>query len=267
MQHFLNGKIVPESGLKLPAKDLAILRGYGVFDFMRTYNNKVFLFDEHFKRLSSSAELMGLKLPYGRNYIERKITELIRLNGIRNPNIRIVLTGGCGKENMFVIIEKSHAIPDKNYHNGIKLISQEYLRDFPEAKTINYANLYKQRASMDKKGAFEVLYHSGGKLLECSTSNIFIFKNNQLITPNKNILMGCTRNFVIELARNDFKAIERDIRHNELKSAQEAFITATNKEIMPVVKIDGNNIGDGKVGEETMKLMEIFQNYINKFKQ
>src|SRR3990167_9343464 len=91
---YFNGKIVPANSALIYPDDLGVLRGYGVFDVMKTVNGKIFLFDEHFKRLSDSADYLGVRLPAGKKEIEEAIKKLISKNKIKQASIRIVLTGG-----------------------------------------------------------------------------------------------------------------------------------------------------------------------------
>ena len=86
----------------------------------------------------------------------------------------------------------------------------------------------------------------------------FLIKNNTVITPKKNILLGITRNFILNLVMKEFSIEERDIHFDELARADEAFITATNKEVLPIVQIDSTTIGNGKIGKNTKKIMEMF---------
>ncbi len=109
-----------------------------------------------------------------------------------------------------------------------------------------------------------IFYISDKKVLETSTGNFFIVKNNQLITPKKGVLIGTTRNLIIKLGKKDFTVQERNVSLGEIKMTDEAFITSTTRGIMPVVKIDNQKIGNGKVGDRTKCLMKLFQNYIKK---
>ena len=106
------------------------------------------------------------------------------------------------------------------------------------------------------------MYTYEGCVLEATTSNFFVIKNNKLITPQQNILFGTTRNLVIKLSKKHFDFEERDLSVEELKGISEAFITATNKEIIPVVNVDGKRVGNGSVGPNTKKIMGIFRNYV-----
>jgi len=271
---YLNGKIVPLERARVSPRDIGLLRGYGVFDFFRTINGKPFLYKEHIERFKNSAKLFNLQVPIGDAELRKIIDKLLAKNGFKESNARLVLTGGELKNGMgydsssptfLILIEESKKPLAKLYKSGIKLITLERRREIPRAKTLNYISAVRLcNSELKKKKAFEILYTDNGRVLECSTSNFFIFKGGKLVTPKKDILLGTTRNLVLKLARKDFKIQEREIKKRELLSADEAFITASNKDILSVVSIDGKKIGSGKVGEKTKKLMETFSAYVEK---
>ncbi len=140
----------------------------------------------------------------------------------------------------------------------------EHQRIIPEAKHNNYILAVKNQKLRIKEKAFEILYTFEGKVLEASTSNFFIVKNKQLITPKHNILIGTTRNKIIHLAKNKHQIIEKDIQLKDALSADEAFLTATNKGVVPVVKINSTTIGNGKVRDVTLELIDSYNKGINK---
>jgi branched-subunit amino acid aminotransferase/4-amino-4-deoxychorismate lyase len=271
---YLNGKIVPLNKAGIHPTDLGFLRAYGVFDFMITYNGKPFLFKEHFQRLKSSAKLLNLKLLTERS-LYRTIKILLAKNKFKEASIRIVLTGGRSRDGMhfhsssptlFILTDELKKISPRIYKKGVKLITLNYQREIPEAKTLNYIPAVRLfNGQIKKKRAFEILYVYNNHILECSTSNFFIFRNDTLITPQKDILKGITRHLVLKLAKKRFKIQKRMLMFNELKLATEAFLTASNKEIVPVIKIDNFKIGNGKVGKNTKELMKIFHEFTKRY--
>lgn len=264
---YLNGKIIILNKARISPNDIVILRGYAVFDFMRTYNGKPFLLKEHFDRLRKSAEELNLKVPCSELTIKKIIKTLLIKNKMEEAGIRIIITGGITEDSMspgltptmLILTEKLKKLPENVYTEGAKLITFEYQRDIPLAKTTDYLIAVKLQPIRRQNKAIEVLYTKNGLILECTTSNFFIFKGNTLITPKNNVLIGTTRNFVIKLAKRvKFQIEERDLSLKELKSANEAFITATTKEIAPIIRINDQKIGNGKVGKNTKILMELF---------
>lgn len=263
-----NGKIVPTDKAGFSVQDIGILRGYGIFDFATTQNGKPFLFKEHWARLRKSAKLMKLSVPVSDTQIEKIIWDLMAKNKLKDANIRILITGGKTVDGLTyeqknntctILLHEKKSLPEELYAKGAKLIVHEHMRPFYESKTTNYITSVHLQEKRQKAGAIEILYTFQGKVLECSTANFFIFKNNTLITPKDLILIGITRNFVLKLAKKaGFKIEERDINEGELKEAAEAFITSTNKDVLPIVKVGAQKIGNGKPGENTQKLHKLF---------
>ncbi len=271
---YFNGKIIPQNKALLPVDDIGILRGYGVFDFATTYNGKPFLFKEHCERLRNSAKQIGLKVPLSTKEIEYIVETLLHKNTMKEANIRIVLTGGKTIEGLtfdprhatfFILIEDKIILPEKLYTGGTNLITHEHQRMFFASKTTNYITAVSLQERKRKNKAIEILYTFKNNILECSTSNIFIIKNKVLLTPKENILMGITRNFVIDHAQKKGLIVkERSLTLQDLKKADEVFITSTNKEILPIVHIDDWKVGNGRVGSTTDILIKDFRDYTNK---
>jgi branched-chain amino acid aminotransferase len=270
---YLNGKIIPEEKASISIKDLGLLRGYGVFDFLRTYNGRPFFLREHLNRLWNSAKLVGLKVPISKPEISRVISKLLKINKLNEASIKIIVTGGNSKDGLtydkksstiIVITKEISPHQSQIYKKGIKLITHNFQRNNAGAKTTDYITMLKLQDKKKKLKAFEILYTNNGLILEGATSNIFIFKKNTLITPKNSVLAGITKRVMMKLAAKNFKVEERNIKVSEIKKATGAFITSTTREILPVVKIDNAKIGDGRVDENTHWLMEAFKKYTEK---
>jgi branched-chain amino acid aminotransferase len=268
----INNKFIDSLKAQISVYDLGLLRGYGVFDFLRTYNQKLFYLDDHLKRLLNSAKIIGLKHSYKLLQLKKIVIKTLKKNQSlslsKEFNIRIILTGGNSldfitpsKPNLIIMIMPLKQLDEKLYEQGAKLITKVSERTFPQAKTIIYTEAVKFLQEAKKKGANEVLLISNqGKILECTTSNFFAVMNKKLITPPTNkILSGITRKIVINLAKKlKISVIERDIDFKEIKNFDEAFITATNKEILPIIKIDNIKIS-AQPGPITQSLMSEFK--------
>ena len=272
---YFNGKIMPEEKAGVSVRDMAVLRGYGMFEFLRTYDGRLFHFEDHIRRFRNSARMMGLRVPLSDEEIKSVLNRLIRKNKFKEAALRLVLSGGRTIDGMryhrlkptfFILADEFKPLPDAFFKRGAAVVTHEYQREMPEAKTTNYlAAAREHNNGKNKNGrALEILYVKDGKALECTTSNFFIFKGGTLITPEKNVLKGVTRKIALELARPKFKIEERDVKTSELKSVTEAFLTATNKEIVPIVKINGQKIGGGRVGRNTKILMDAFRQSVQK---
>lgn len=271
---FLNGQYLPLKRAGISPYDLGFLRGYGVFDFMITANGKPFMLDDHWSRLQKSAKELKLTIPVGKEKYEKILKKLLVMNGLKKSAIRTMITGGASpdgvtpsaKVTFLILIEKPAIYPPDFYSRGAKLISVEYQRECPQVKINNYVTAIKNLKRKKKARAVEILYVNNGKILEASTSNIFIVKNKNIITPKDNVLHGITRQVVISLARkNKFRVMEREIPEKEMFNADEVFITASNKYIIPIVKVEKKIIGAGRPGGVTKTLMQNLGDLIAKY--
>ncbi|MBI4226563.1 aminotransferase class IV [Candidatus Roizmanbacteria bacterium] len=266
--HFLNDQWVTSDDLKISIFDLSVVRGFGCFDFLRTYNNKPFRLKDHIDRFFTSAKLLGLTVPKTKKEIEKIIIAGLNKNGVYEKNIKIILTGGRtedgitpdGKQELIVIFTQVVEYPKEYYEKGVKLTTIKAERTIPEAKSLDYTAAVLAMMTAKKLGAEEALYiDEKDRIYEATRCNFFAVIDKKIITPKKGILMGITRKIVIELARKlKISFSERDIYLKEISSFEEAFITASNKQIMPVRLIDKDKVGNGKVGEITKRLIVAF---------
>lgn len=262
---YLNGKILSVKEARAPITDVGFLRGYAIFDSIAAVGNNIIFFNKHYERFVKSAKIMHLKIPISKRRAEAIMHELLRKNAYDLSRIRLVLTGGkligsldydLHSANLFILVQKADILRRKDYLQGVKLITYEHQREIPTAKSNDYVIAINIQPLRRRAKATEVLYTFKGRVLEATTSNFFIIKGNKLITAKKDILMGIVRGKVIELARKFMKVEERTVMVNELRTADEAFITNTYKKVLPVVRIDNIIIGNGKVGQKTKLLME-----------
>src|SRR3989344_7922317 len=201
---FLNGRIVPLSKASVSVQDIGVLRGFGLFEALRTYNRKPFHLKDHLARLKNASARFDVHIPFSDAKISQAIDTLVAKNVPNNKeaNIRIILTGGQAfhtiehdpkKPTFFILTEKFKPFLARYYQEGCTLLVQEFQRQFPEYKTTNYIEAVSLQKKMKQVGALEILYVADGRVRECSTSNIFIVKRGVLITPRKKILEGITR--------------------------------------------------------------------------
>lgn len=273
---YLDGKIIPEKDAKISVIDIGVLRGYGAFDVMRTVRGKPFLFNEHYERTAKAARTLGVRMPLDKRGILRVITSLLAKNAARlggEATIRVVLTGGSALSGirfnknaptLYILIAPLELPRKQIYQRGAKLMTHAYRREHPEVKTLNYFDAVLLQNKLAREKAFEILYVWEGHALEASTSNFFLFRGDTLITPKEGVLKGVTRNKIIELAGRYYTVKERDIPMRAVWTAKEAFLTATNKDVVPVTNIDGKKIGDGIVGPRTRHIMALFRECTNK---
>lgn len=267
--HYLNGKWVKTEGFKISAFDLAVTRGFGAFDFLRTYDRQPFCLDDHLNRFFNSAKLLGLKVPKTKKEIRNIIFEGIKKNPGGKLNIKIILTGGettdgitpTGKHLLLLTFTPAVEYPKKFYQKGVSVITIKGSRFLPQVKYLNYTQAVLAMMRAKKEGAEEALYvDEKGRITEAARSNFFAVIGGRLVTPKIGILFGITRKVVLELAEKlNIPFEEKDIFVSQIKDFNEAFISASNKEIMPAIQIDNQIISDGKVGKITKKLMKEFK--------
>jgi branched-chain amino acid aminotransferase len=266
-QWYIDGRWVHPHEATISINDTAILRAYSVFESLRTYDRRPFHLDDHLTRLYRSAQLIDLDVPYSREQIAVVIREVIERNAYKHAAIRIFVTGGetedsilpSGKPVLAVLITPLGERDMQRFATGLKVITTHLQRIMPEAKTNNYVAAVRALKEAARHNAGDALFvNEQGHVLEATRSNFFIFRGDTLVTPRLGILIGVTRNVVLDLARGRFPIEERPILLDELAQAGEAFITSSSKEILPVVQIDDLVIGNGKPGPRTYELEQRF---------
>ena len=263
---FINNDFFEEDKAAIQISDLSLQRGYGVFDFFRTVNNKPLFIEDYLNRFYQSAKAIFITVPLEREQLKEVVFKLTEKNNLPESGIRITATGGYSPdgympvEGNIIIQQQPLKLPPKEkYENGMKIITHEYVRDLPAVKSINYLMGVWLQKEVKEKQADDVLYYKNNVISEFPRSNIFIVNNNgELLTPASNILAGITRKKVLELAKDVMPVTARDIGTNELMNAVEVFMTSTTKRLLPIVEIDGKKIGDGKPGKITARLYELF---------
>jgi len=264
---YIGGKWVHPDKATISINDVAVLRGYSVFESLRTYDRRPFHLDLHLERLYRSARLIEMEIPWQSEQIAKIVREVIERNTYRHASIRLLVTGGesddgilpSGDPLLLVLITPLHERDMQLFAQGCRLITTKLQRNSPEAKTANYIAAVRALKEAMRRDATDALFvNERDHVLEATRSNFFIFRGDTLITPQRGILVGITRNVVLELARSKFKIEERPILLEELALADEAFITSSSKEITPVVQIDDSVIGNGKPGRRTYQLEQLF---------
>jgi branched-chain amino acid aminotransferase len=269
---YLNGKILPLKKASVGLYDIGLLRGFGIYEALMTYRRRPFMLKDHLARFRRSAKSLSLKIPVTDSQIESAMSALVEKSVPKGKEaiFRVILTGGTAIESIeynpknptfYILVEEFNTFPEEYYTRGCPLTVFEEQRRFPESKTTNYIQAVLLQEARKKAGAIEILYVSEGKVLEAATSNFFIVKNGTLITAKQRVLAGITRKVTIDVARPNFKIEERDVTVREMYKADEAFITSSFKEIVPIVKVGSRKIGNGKVGPVTKEVMRLFHEF------
>jgi branched-chain amino acid aminotransferase len=264
---FANDTFIEEEKATLRINDLAIQRGYAVFDFFRVKNNKPLFLNDYLDRFFSSARHLRLTPVLPREELTGIIHELINRNNLSTSGIRMVLTGGYSPDsfepatpNLVITQQKISLVTPEKFSKGLKVITHEYMRMMPEIKSINYLMGIWLLDQIKEKGAEDVLFHHNGIVSEFPRSNVFIVTHDDVVvTPSDNILQGITRMKLLWVAAKKYRVEERDITLEELKNAAEVFMTSTTKRVLPITQIDDTLIGNGSAGKISFILNEDFR--------
>lgn len=270
--HYFNGKFVYKHQIQFSIDDVSILRGYAVFDFFKAKGAIPIFLEDHLDRLEHSSAKLNLELPFTREEIKSVINELVAKNQFSYSSFKIIVTGGespdgfsPGKPQVVILHTAFQDLSADLYENGVSLMLHKYHRDFPEVKSTYYAQALSLQKLWMSDGHTDVLYHDGTYISEASRSNVFYFDGDILKTNQEGVLSGVTRKNVLKSAADFFEVVIGPIRLDELLKAKEVFITSSTKRVMPIVKLGDQLIGDGKVGEKTKKMMQVFDQYIAKY--
>ena len=276
----VNGRISDEREAVISVFDHGFLYGEGIYETLRTYNGRLFLFDRHLRRLRNSARMIKLALPFTDEELARNISDTIattKLDG-KEVYVRVLVTRGVGdltygleatpKPSWVVIVKALVAPPSEIYERGCKVVLVDAVRNHPGSVNpmIKCNNLMNQALAAQQafeRGGFDgVMRNYRGELTEFATSNLFIVKNGAVLTPplECGLLPGITREFIFEIGSNvGIEVREQVLRDDDLFNADEAFLTSTTREVVPVVAVNEKAIGTGNPGAIPGKLLKTFR--------
>ncbi|MFH0860495.1 MAG: aminotransferase class IV [Candidatus Altiarchaeota archaeon] len=266
MKAYLNGKLITDA--RIPADDYGLTYGYGLYETMRAYHGRIFKEEEHISRLLRGAETLGISVGLNKEQLSAALDSTLTENRLKDASLKIIVTYGKGpggmrftgkeKPNMIIIASK---IPDysKRYENGIRVTVAENRRNnhspISRIKTLNCLDSALARKNAQERGYDDaLLLNCDGNVAEGTTSNVFIVSGEQLITPPESagILNGITRETVMGIAGGlGLTASEEDFKLERLLKSDECFQTSSVAEISPIVEVDGEKIGKGKLGKMT----------------
>ncbi|MBL8889761.1 MAG: branched-chain-amino-acid transaminase [Planctomycetaceae bacterium] len=283
LQIYIDGQWYAKENAKISVFDHGLLYGDGVFEGMRSYGGKVFRMKEHLDRLYDSARAIFLTIPLSPQAMEEAVYETLRLNGLTDGYVRLVVTRGvgdlglnpnlCPKASIIIIADKISLYPAKLYEEGMEIVTASTVRNHPAAvnpriKSLNYLGSILAKIEGLKAGCNEALMlNLNGEVAECTADNIFLVKNGRIATPHVNagILDGITRRAVIDLAKQaGIEVAETTLTRHDVYVADECFLTGSAAEVIPVIKVDSRPIGTGQVGPLTKQLIQAFKALVAK---
>jgi branched-chain amino acid aminotransferase len=278
----INGRVHGPDEAKVSVFDRGFLYGDSVFETIRTYRGRPFALDRHLARLARSAQLVFIDLPVSLETLEAEVRQALASTGNAESYVRVMITRGesalgldtrlADRPSRVIIVADLSLPPARYYQDGIAAVTYrtERATDATAAEGAKVGNylvsvLAMRHASL--AGAAEALIvDARGAVVEGATSNVFVLEQGTLVTPDAGILQGITRAEVLKAAADlglpvRFRAPSLD----ELLAADEAFITSSLREMLPVVKVDGNAIGTGHPGAQTLRLHGRFKARIDEW--
>jgi len=274
---WINGQLYDRENAKIGVYDHGLLYGDGVFEGMRIYGGKGFRLQEHLERLWHSAKAIWLEIPISLGEMAEAVNQTIRINGLEDGYVRLLVTRGAGTlgldpnrtsdPQVIVIVDHIELYPKEYYRKGLEIVTVSTIRNHPAAlspriKSLNYLNNILAKIEGQQAGCVEALMlNHKGEIAECTGDNIFLVADGELRTPpiDAGILEGITRAVVMELAEEaGMRVRELPLTKHDVYIADECFLTGSAAEVVPVVKVDSRQIGNGRPGPITQQLLQRF---------
>jgi len=276
----INGNIEPQSTAKVSVMDHGFLFGDSVYETLRTYNQRLFLFRRHYSRLEHSAEAVFLNLPWDRDRAKTEVERAVRAAANPESRVRLVVTRGdggiqadpasCNQPNVLIYVNPLSEIPAAVYEEGVRIITSSLHRSLQMAE-IKSGNLLRQVLAIREAqtaGAFEaILFTPDGVISDGITSNLYFLRGSELRTPSAKagIVEGITRQVVLELSRlSGLTVVEGEFSKEEIERSDEIFLTSSTREIVPIVSVDGKPVGEGRPGPVARKLLKAYRDEVQR---
>ena len=278
---YLNGQLIPRSKAKLSPFDHGFLYGYGLFETMRAYQGHIFRLEHHLARLHRSAQSLGLANRLATFSFEAACKKTLEANKLKDARLRLTVSAGegdmtpdsstCASPTVLITAQNVVPLPPEKYESGFKAtlssLRRNSLSPLSRLKSTCYTeNILARMAAKAAKYDEAILLNEQGYLAGGSSTNIFLVNNGKLITPSleSGILPGITREAVLEIARSsNIRTQERQVELTELIEAEEAFVTNSILELMPLTWFEGKPIGRSKPGKLTKEMMADYRKLVN----
>jgi branched-chain amino acid aminotransferase len=276
----VNGRITSEHEAVISVFDHGFLYGEGIYETMRTYNQRPFLFDRHMRRMRNSAWMIALDMHFSDAELADQIRDTRAAADMKGAEayIRVLVTRGIGEltydpratptPSVVIIVKPQVDPPPEAYEQGVRAVIVDVVRNHPESvnpqiKSNNLLNCALAAQQAIRRGGYEgIMRNYRGELSECTTANLFIVRDSIAITPpiEAGLLPGITREFLFEVGKEEEIAVREEVlRDEDLFTADEAFLTSTTREVVPIVKVDDRSIGSGRPGPITHRLLAGFR--------
>lgn len=275
---FIDGKRVSGADARVSVFDRGFLYGDSVFETIRTYGGKPFALEEHLERLSRSAELVFIPVPWSREQLRAEVLAAVAAFGGGECYIRLMVTrgqaemgldpGGAHEPLRVIIVGALHAPHADLYDKGASAVTFRTLRPSDAtvaegAKIGNYLVAVLAMREARKVQANEALIvDREGRVVEGASSNVFAVIGGELVTPpiESGILAGVTRSRALKAAEQQGLTVRYEIPTVEaVQNADEVFVSSSIRELLPIVTLNGTPIGDGRVGPVTRRVREQFR--------
>jgi D-alanine transaminase len=274
---YLNGQFAPLNQLNVSVLDRGFLFGDGVYEMIPVYSRCVFRLDEHLQRLARSLHQVQISNPYELVQWRSLVLDLVARQPFEDQSVYLQVTRGVAyprnhafpnpavTPTVFAFSDPLEMPPAHVFEQGVAAVTTRDLRWLRcDIKAISLlANVLAKQQAVDARVAETILLRDG-KMIEGAASNIFIVQNGVLYAPQISELMlaGITYDLVIELARqHDFTLVLGDVTETMLREADEVWLTSSSKEILPIVRLDDQLVGNGQVGPIYQKMLQIYHNY------
>ena len=276
----VNGRITGERDAVISVFDHGFLYGEGIYETMRTYHGRPFLYERHLRRLRNSARMILLEVPFTDADLAGQIRDTMAASDLKGGEayIRVLVTRGVGEltydpqatptPSVIIIVKPQVDPAPEVYERGVRVVIVDVVRNHPDTvnpmiKSNNLLNSALAAQQAIRRGGFEgVMRNLRGELCECTTSNLFIVKDGAALTPplESGLLPGITRELLFDVGKEVGVPVrEQVLRDEDLFSANEAFLTSTTREAVPIVQVDDRTIGSGRPGPVTKTLLEGFR--------
>jgi len=276
----IDGEIMPIAEGRVPVLDHGFLFGDSIYETLRTYDQKPFLFSRHYERLRRSARAVFMDIPQNREQMYAEVLRTVKAAGSDGEHrVRITITrgagdvspdpGSCEASSIIIFATPLPSLPESVYRNGVEVIVSSFYRSrqLGDAKTGNLLRSVLALREAKAAGAFEAItLTSEGKISDGITSNIYLVQDSTILTPSADsgILEGITRAVVLDLARRaGLKVVEGLLDLSEVERSSELFLTSSTRGVVPIVRVSGKAVGNGQPGPLTRQLIEAYKREVD----